>query len=373
MPRTVKLKEGDVFGKGVITKVNIEPFVSELKCICGNYYRKSNSKVKESKSCGKCPRIWIMGEVFGKWTVTGWDANNKKPSSGDSSWVVTCECGTISTRSSRDLRTGSTTHCGCSPVTKKPHNISGKKLNRLTAVSSTGIKSSNGDYIWNFICDCGSEVQTTIGRFNFGHKKSCGCLIKDEIRSRDNYHGMQDTNTYNSWRKMRERCNNPDDILYSKYGGIGISVCEDWDNSFQKFHEDMGDAPKGFTIDRINTHGNYELENCRWGSRYVQSRNRGSYTGTSKYKGVQWEVSSEKWISSISVGKYKAKKIGRYSCEVTAAKAYNLASEMIFGEDSDRLELNPVNRDYSKVNKSCKFFTYWVYEMKTLMQELYED
>lgn len=293
MPR-VKLEIGDRFGRCTVTEVNVKPFISELKCDCGRVYQKKNSKLKGTKSCGKCPRIWILGEVFGKWTVTGWSEDNVKPSSGDSSWNVTCECGTQSERSSRDLRTGNSTHCGCSPVYKKPKDISGKKLNRLLATTPTGLKSSNGDYIWNFLCDCGVEVQASIGNFNSGQKKSCGCLVGDTVRARDNYHGMQNTNTYNSWRKMRERCNNPNDILYPKYGGVGVTVCKDWEDSFQKFHEDMGDAPDGFTIDRIDTHGNYEPSNCRWGSRYVQSRNRGSYVGSSRYKGVQWEESSGK-------------------------------------------------------------------------------
>lgn len=367
------LKEGDVFGKGTVTKVNVEPFMTELTCVCGNTYRKPNSKVKVSKSCGQCPRICIMGQQFGKWTVTGWDRSLNNKSTSGSFWEVTCSCGTKDVRSSRTLRKGVTTHCGCSPSHTKPKDITGKKLGRLTAISITEEKTSNGDYIWNFQCECGSTVKTSIGYFNSGQTKSCGCLVKDEIHSRENYHGMKHTSVYNSWRKMRERCNDPNDPLFTRYGGRGVKVCKEWDESFQQFYRDMGTPPDGFTIDRIDLRGDYTPNNCRWGSRYVQSRNRGSSVGTSKYKGVQWEESSGKWIATITVGHLKCKKIGRYFSEETAAKAYNLASEMIFGQGDNRLELNPVDRDYSKVKMNCKFFRYWVHEMRNLQTELYED
>lgn len=368
----VVFEDGQVLGKSTVIKFNIEPFVTELRCICGNTYRRPNSKISEKSSCGKCPRFWILGERFGKWMVTKYRPD-LQGNNGASMWDVTCDCGNTSQRDSYNLRKGRTTHCGCSPVPRGIKDITGDKSGKLTAIKPTGEKSNNGDMIWEFLCDCGNSIENTIGAFNCGHVRSCGCLLKDIMKNRANYHGMKGTNVYNSWTRMKDRCNNPNDRLYDSYGGRGITVCKEWNESFLKFYEDMGDCPESFSIDRIDTNKGYYPENCRWGSKYVQSRNRGSSVGTSKYKGVQYEESSGKWIATISVGKLKAKKIGRYLDEIVAAKAYNLASEMIFGEGNTRLELNHIDNDYSEVNLNCKFFKYWVYEMKKLASTLYEE
>ncbi len=75
------------------------------------------------------------------------------------------------------------------------------------------------------------------------------------------------TPTYNSWRSMLERCRDPNNIGYSRYGGRGITVCDRWDNqkdgSFANFLTDMGERPANRTLDRIDTNGNYEPNNCR--------------------------------------------------------------------------------------------------------------
>jgi len=135
----------------------------------------------------------------------------------------------------------------------------------------------------------------------------------------------------------------------------------------------MGPSPLNHTIDRIDLTKGYYPENCRWSSRYVQNRNKGSYLGTSKYKGVQLETSSNKWLATFSLGEIRSKKIGRYKNEDDAAKAYNLASILIFGEGNSFLHLNDVDTDYSSVNTNCKFFNYWVSELIKEKEKHYED
>lgn len=81
-----------------------------------------------------------------------------------------------------------------------------------------------------------------------------------------------DNKTYRSWLKMRERCFNPKNERYHRYGGRGITVCERW-LSFANFIADMGERPEGMTLDRKNTDGNYEPGNCKWSTTLEQNQN----------------------------------------------------------------------------------------------------
>lgn len=87
-------------------------------------------------------------------------------------------------------------------------------------------------------------------------------------------HGKHGTPEYESWRGMKERCYNPNNKRYEDYGGKGIKVCARW-KDFSNFYADMGDRPKGTTLDRYpDKYGNYEPSNCRWGTEQEQVRNK---------------------------------------------------------------------------------------------------
>jgi len=368
--KKVTVNIGDVYNR--LTVIGEGAYNHSLcRCLCGNEKEILNSRLRRSKSCGKCPKKWLVGQKFGKLTVVSFTG---KKMGTNSIWRCSCECGGTKEVPVGYLTSGDTKSCGCQLHLGTPKDITGKKLNKLTAVKCTGSKCENGDYIWLFSCDCGNYLETTIGRFNSEHTKSCGCLLGETLRAKDNAHGMKHTQTYKSWCKMKERCYNEKDILYSSYGGSGISVCDQWKGSFKQFYIDMGESPKGFTIDRINTKGNYEPNNCRWASSYVQARNqRGKKDTSSIYKGVQLDKESGKWLVSITLGSYIGKKVGRYVDEYHSAQVYNMISEEIFGKGCTFLELNDVSDDYSNIVRKGKFFSYWLPLMIEEKKRLYEQ
>jgi hypothetical protein len=88
-------------------------------------------------------------------------------------------------------------------------------------------------------------------------------------------HGCKGTKLYNVWCAMKERCSNPHHKSYKHYGAKGITVCEEWSKSFEKFKEwaESNGYAEGLTIDRKNSKGNYEPNNCRWVTTAEQNRN----------------------------------------------------------------------------------------------------
>lgn len=153
----------------------------------------------------------------------------------------------------------------------------GKVFHRLTVleVILVGIKALR----LRCVCVCGKEKIVMPRQLLIREVTSCGCWRTQVLGERTRTHGMSNSRvkgyanrTYGIWQAMRDRCSNNNRKDFYRYGGRGISVCERWD-SFENFLEDMGEAPIGLTLDRVDNSKGYCKENCEWATRKKQAVN----------------------------------------------------------------------------------------------------
>lgn len=121
---------------------------------------------------------------------------------------------------------------------------------------------------------CKSEFESRITHITNSATRSCGCMGRDgnPKQFQTNNKGYR-SGAYRTWACMMQRCYGNDPSKQETYRDKGIIVSERW-HSFANFFADMGERPKGKTLDRYpDKNGNYEPVNCRWATAKEQSRN----------------------------------------------------------------------------------------------------
>ena len=222
-------------------------------------------------------------------------------------------------------------------------DLTGQKFGRLTVLERVNIKAHKYAS-WLCKCSCGKVKVVRSCHLRSGVIVSCGCYQKEIARAVNSTHKASRTRLYTEWNHMKIRCYCKSYHAYNLYGGRGISVCEEWKNSFLAFKEWAlnNGYSDDLTLDRIDNNKGYEPSNCRWATRYTQSNNR-SIVHIVEYHGEKGVFEGMCRKLNVSQGTIRS----RMKKGITFEEAIDM-----YKKTAPYYKAKPVKRNYKKVNSA---------------------
>ncbi len=200
----------------------------------------------------------ITGQTFGRLTAIRPNGKQGK----HVLWLCRCDCGNEKTARSGNLKSGGVTSCGCA---RGHEELTGRRFGPFSVNGRDGSDKHTRAVLWAVVCDCGHHRKMRQCDLRARIGTTCNCLEK---------HGMSDSPEYRAWVAMIQRCHNPASPKYEDYGGRGITVCNEWRESFTAFLLHIGPKPSPeLSVDRVENDGGYEPGNVRWTTRLIQNNN----------------------------------------------------------------------------------------------------
>lgn len=175
-------------------------------------------------------------------------------------------------------------------------DLTNQRFGRLTVLGDSGERRGHC-VVWDCVCDCGVRCKIVGYSLTKGDTVSCGCYHREAASKRlkqlNTTHQLSRERVYKIWKGIIGRCYNKNEKDYARYGGRGITVCDEWRNDVAAF-KDWALASgydDGLTIERINVNKGYSPDNCTWIPRGMQAYNR---RNTTRYKGMALCIWSKK-------------------------------------------------------------------------------
>lgn len=213
----------------------------------------------------------------------------------------------------------------------------GDRFGKLVILNVSHFRLPTGKWIYYFncICDCGKIKAIRACNVLSGSTVSCGCYGETIFPKISVKHGVRYDPLYYKWRTIRNRCHNPNDKDYERYGARGIELFGEWRKNPKLFIEYCkaldNYGKEKYTLDRINTYGNYEPGNLRFADPHMQAANRRRIKSKTGYTGVQHSY-KDKFAATITVNR-KTIQLGTF---LTIEEGVNARNKFII--DNNLLE-----------------------------------